>query len=226
MYKNKSILQNEWLLKNIDERKILYVSQKYNFSNFLSKLISSIKINEEDIDEFINPDINNNIPNPFQLKDMDKSVLRTIKSIKKNEKIGILADYDVDGSTSAAILYNFLKFLSLDITIKVPNRLTEGYGPNDKIMDEFLNENISIVYILDCGTTSFHTLNKSKYSSIDIIVIDHHISDIKLPNIFSLINPNRYDEKNNLTDLAAVGVTFLFLIALRKKLRDLDFFNE
>ena len=107
MYKNKSILDNIWFLKYIDERKILYISQKYNYSNFLSKLIASLNILEEEIDGFLNPDITNDIPNPFNLKDMDKTISRTIQAIKKNEKIGILGDYDVDGSTSAAILSKF-----------------------------------------------------------------------------------------------------------------------
>ena len=113
MYKNKSILDNIWFLKYIDERKILYISQKYNYSNFLSKLIASLDILEEEIDEFLNPDITKDIPNPFNLKDMDKTISRTIEAIKNNEKIGILGDYDVDGSTSTAILFNFFKFLIL-----------------------------------------------------------------------------------------------------------------
>ena len=131
MYKNKSVLDNNWFLKFIDERKILYISQKYNYSNFLSKLISSLDILEEEIQSFLNPNITNDLSNPFKLKDMNKSVNRSIEAINKKEKIGILADYDVDGTTAAAILFNYLKSINLDISVKVPNRLTEGYGPNE-----------------------------------------------------------------------------------------------
>ena len=113
MYKNKSILDNIWFLKYVDERKILYISQKYNYSNFLSKLIASLDILEDEIDEFLNPDITKDIPNPFNLKDMDKTISRTIEAIKNNEKIGILGDYDVDGSTSAAILFNFFNTFNI-----------------------------------------------------------------------------------------------------------------
>ena len=225
MYKNKSVLDNIWFLKNIDDRKALYISQKYNYSNFLSKLLISLDIIEEEIDKFLNPNITNDLPNPFKLKDMDKSILRTIEAITKNERIGILADYDVDGSTSAAILYNFFKFFNINASIKVPNRLIEGYGPNERIMDEFVRENITIVFTVDCGTTSFATLNNKKYSMLDIIIIDHHISETNFPNVYSLINPNRYDEDNEFKDLAAVGVTFLFLLALRKTLREKNFFK-
>ena len=91
---------------------------------------------------------------------MKSAVERSVKAINNNEKIGILADYDVDGSTSAAILYNFLKSLNQNIFIKVPNRLEEGYGPNTRILDEFLSQEISIVFLLDCGTTAFDVLSK------------------------------------------------------------------
>ena len=86
MYNHKSILKNKWILKNIDERKVLYISQKFNFSNFLSKLISLINIKTEEIEEFLNPNIFNNIPNPFQLKDMEKTVSRTIDAIQKKRE--------------------------------------------------------------------------------------------------------------------------------------------
>ena len=225
MYKNKSILDNIWIIKSIDERKILYISQKYNYSNFLSKLLASLDIHVDEIDEFLSPDITKDIPNPFRLKDMKKTISRTIEAIKNNEKIGILGDYDVDGSTSVAILFNFFKFFNVNVSIKIPNKLTEGYGPNERIMDEFLEEKVSIVYSMDCGTTSFPTLNNKKYSVIDIIIIDHHISEARFPNIYSLINPNRYDENSEFKNLAAVGVTFLFLMALRKTLRIHNFFK-
>ncbi len=222
----KSLLKNNWINKNIDERRVLYLSQKFNFSIFLSKLICSLNLDDNDIDQFINPNIENFIPDPFKLKDMKRAVERSVKAINKNEKIGILADYDVDGSTSAAILYNFLKPLNQNIFIKVPNRLEEGYGPNTRILDEFLSQEISIVFLLDCGTTAFDVLSNKKYFNIDFIIIDHHISESKLPRNYSLINPNRYDENNELSDLAAVGVTYLYLLALRKELRNLNFFKN
>ena len=116
MKKNISILNNKWTLRDFDERKILYISQKHNYSIFLSKLISLLNLNDDEIEDFINPKINNhNIPNPFKLKDMEKSILKSIEIIKNNKKIGILADYDVDGSTSAAILFNFLKNFNLNL---------------------------------------------------------------------------------------------------------------
>ena len=108
MYNNKSLLNNYWKIKNFNERLSLYSSQINNISPTLAKLIYLRDIKNEDVEDYLNPNINNNLPNPFLLKDMEKTINRVILAIKNNEKIGIIADYDVDGSTSAAILYKFL----------------------------------------------------------------------------------------------------------------------
>ena len=157
---------------------------------------------------------------------MNKAVNRCIKALKNNEKIGIIADYDVDGSTSVSILYKFLKNFTSQIVCKIPNRLSEGYGPNLRLMNEMQDENVKLLFTLDCGTSSFNIIDHPDYKNIDVIVIDHHLSDFKLPKVNSLINPNRYDENNNFKDFVAVGVTFLFLMALRKRIRELKIFKN
>ena len=226
MYKKKSSLNSYWTVEDCDERLSLSYSQIFNISPLLAKLILIRNIKDEFVLDFLNPNINNNIPNPFLLKDMDKAVNRIVKAIENNEKIGIIADYDVDGSTSAAILFKFLIRFKNQIFIEIPNRLTEGYGPNFRVMDQMLKKEVSLVFTLDCGTSSFGIIDNKKYSDIDVIVIDHHLSEINLPKVFSLINPNRHDEESQFNQMAAVGVTFLFLMALRKRLRDKNFFSK
>jgi len=226
LYPHKSILNNKWKIKNCDERNSLMISQRHNLSLILGKLLTLRNIKDEQIQNFLNPIFKNNIPNPFELKDMDKSINRTIKNIINKKKIGIIADYDVDGSTSAALLHNFFSFFKCSISLKIPDRLNEGYGPNKRIMDEFSKEKINLVFSLDCGTTSFEILDHPNYKEIDVIIIDHHISENTLPNIYSIINPNRFDENSKLKDLAAVGVTFLFIMGLRKILRENNYFDD
>ena len=213
-------------MKKCDERESLMISQRHNLSIMLGKLLTLRNIKDEQVQNFLNPIFKNNIPNPFELKDMNKSIKRTIKNIINKKKIGIIADYDVDGSTSAALLHNFFSFFKCSISLKIPDRLNEGYGPNKKIMDEFAEEKINLVFSLDCGTTSFEILDHPNYKGIDVIIIDHHISEKKLPNIYSIINPNRFDENSKLKDLAAVGVTFLFIMGLRKILRENNYFDD
>ncbi len=226
MYPHNSLLNNIWKIKQCDERESLMISQRHNLSIMMGKLLSLRNIKDEQVQNFLNPIFKNNIPNPFKLKDMNKSINRTIKNIINKNKIGIIADYDVDGSTSAALLHNFFSFFDCSISLKVPDRLNEGYGPNKRIMDEFTEENINLVFSLDCGTTSFGILDHPNYKKIDVIIIDHHISENTLPNIYSIINPNRFDENSKLNDLAAVGVTFLFVMGLRKILRENNYLDD
>ena len=226
VFKNKSLLGNYWKLIDLEERFILSLSQKNKIHPTLAKLLILRGVNNESLSNFLNPNINKDLPNPFLLKDMNYSIDRVIKAIINNEVIGIIADYDVDGSTSASILFKFLSHFKIKIILKTPNRLAEGYGPNIRIMDELYNEKVNLIFTLDCGTSSFDIIDKDKYNEIDIIIIDHHLSETTLPNVFSIINPNRFDEKDKFKDMAAVGVTFLFLMGLRKKLREQNFFNK
>ena len=223
---NKSLLGRAWRLKKFDERTVIYLSQKFNLKYIVAKLLSIRGLDSNSVDSFLNPNINYDIPNPIKLKDIDKATIRVIEAIKKKQRIGIIADYDVDGSTSASILYKFLKNFTSSIFLKIPNRLIDGYGPNHKLMKDMLNNKIDLLFTLDCGTTSNHIIDNKEFEKIDVIVIDHHLSEINLPNVLAIINPNRFDDNSDYKQLAAVGVTFLFLMYLRKKLRELNFFRE
>ena len=224
--RNKSLLSRAWKLKKFDERTAIYLSQKFNLKYIVAKLLSIRGLDSNSVETFLNPNINYDIPNPIKLKDIDKAAIRVIEAIKKKERIGIIADYDVDGSTSVSILYKFLKNFTSSIFLKIPNRLIDGYGPNHKLMKEMLNNKIDLLFTLDCGTTSNFIIDNKEFEKIDVIVIDHHLSEIKLPNVLAIINPNRFDDNSDYKQLAAVGVTFLFLMYLRKKLRELNFFIE
>ena len=222
----KSLLSRRWKLCDFDERNVIYFSQTFNLKYIVSKLLSIRGVDKDYIENFLNPNINNDIPNPAKLKDIEKATLRVIKAIEKKERIGIIADYDVDGSTSASILFKFLKNFTSSIILKIPNRLVDGYGPNIKLMKEMLDNKIDLLFTLDCGTTSNEIIDNKEFKKIDVIVIDHHLSEIKLPNVLAIINPNRVDDTSDYTQLAAVGVTFLFIMYLRKKLREFNKFDE
>ncbi len=131
---NKSLSNKIWKEKELDYKLIEKLSQKKSIPNIFAKLLVIRGIDEYNLEEFLNPNIALDIPNPFELKDMQKGVDRCINALKNNEKIGIIADYDVDGSTSASILFKFLNTFTSNIVCKIPNRLSEGYGPNLRLM--------------------------------------------------------------------------------------------
>ena len=221
---NKASSSNIWKEKITDQNLVAKLSQKKSIAQIFSKLLVSRGVNEDNFDKFLNSDILYDIPDPFKLKDMKKGVSRCLQALKNNEKIGIIADYDVDGSTSASILYKFLKNYTPNVVCKIPNRLSEGYGPNVRLMNEMMKEKVKLLFTLDCGTSAFNTIDHPHYKDIEVIVVDHHLSEFKLPMVYSIINPNRYDEENEYQDFAAVGVTFLFLMALRKEIRSSKLF--
>ena len=217
---SSSLFDNKWKLKKLDERNALALSQKFELTSIIGKLLSIRNIKEEDIDFYLNPNINHHVPDPNQIKDMDIAIKRVSEAIIKKQKIGIIADYDVDGSTSASILFKFLRHYNTSPVLKIPNRLQDGYGPNIKLMREMLSKNVDLLFTLDCGTTANNIIDNNEFKEIDVVVIDHHLSEFELPKVHSIINPNRFDDASDFKQMSAVGVTFLFLMALRKELRN------
>ncbi len=219
-----SVLGKDWISKNYNEETASFLKENFSLSEILSRLIAIRNIKMEEVKLFLNPRIKNLLPNPFILKDMEKAVNRTIKAISKKEKIGIFGDYDVDGATSTAILGNYFTEINQDIEIYIPDRKTEGYGPSRQGFEKLISNGVKLIFTVDCGTMSFDTIDFSQKKNIDVLVLDHHQSELKLPNAFSIVNPNRYDDKSNLNYLCAAGVCLMFLVALNKKLRDLEWF--
>ena len=221
-----SLSGKNWKLKKYSEEDIRFIKEHFSLDEITSKLLSIRNIKKEEINSFLNPSIKNLLPNPNILVDMEKSTQRSLKAIEKKEKIGIFGDYDVDGATSTALLGNFFSELNLDYQIYIPDRKKEGYGPSIESFKELIKNKIKLIYTVDCGTLSFEAINYAKKNNVDVIVIDHHQSDIKLPNAFSIINPNRLDDKSNLKYLCAAGVSFMFLISINRSLRLNNWFKN
>ena len=152
-------------------------------------------------------------------------MIEQLKQLIK-EKIGIFGDYDVDGATSTAILGNYFNEINQKIEIYIPDRKTEGYGPSKNGFEKLISNGSNLIFTVDCGTLSFDTIEFSQKKNIDVLVLDHHQSEIKLPKAFSVVNPNRFDDDSNLNYLCAAGVCFMFLVALNKKLREIKWFKK
>ena len=221
-----SVSGKNWISKGYNSEKANFLKDNFNISEILSKLIAIRNIKIEDVSFFLKPKIKNFLPNPFCLRDMDKAVHRSVEALNKREKIGIFGDYDVDGATSTAILGNYFTHLKHNIEIYIPDRKTEGYGPSTKAFDKLITKGSKLIFTVDCGTLSFDTIEFSQNKSIDVIVLDHHQSESRLPKALSIVNPNRLDDESRLNYLSASGVCFMYLVALNKKLRDIGWFDK
>ena len=221
-----SISGKNWVLKKFDQEEISFLKDNFSLDEITSKLLSIRKIKTEDVNSFLNPLIKNFLPNPDTLVDMVKSTKRTVGSISRKEKIGIFGDYDVDGATSTALLGKYFSVLRIPYEIYIPDRKKDGYGPSIKSFNELIDKGVKIIFTVDCGTLSFEAIEHAKKKNIDVIVLDHHQSEINLPKAFSIINPNRIDDNSNLQYLCAAGVTFIFLVSMNKALRDCGWFVQ
>ncbi|MBS0271502.1 MAG: single-stranded-DNA-specific exonuclease RecJ [Proteobacteria bacterium] len=225
---SQSLSHRRWLLRACEESQAITFMQKFGVSPTLARLLV---MREQDLDSaplFLEPSLRESLPDPFILKDMEKAVKRLVQAIQLGEKILIWGDYDVDGATSTALLHRFFKSLNIPIALYIPDRIKEGYGPNIPGIQKFIQQGYTVMITVDCGTTSFEAIEAAQ--SLDVIVLDHHASEPKLPSAYALVNPNRLDESIEVTQtlghLAAVGISFLCVIAVNRALREAGFYQS
>ena len=221
-----SISGKNWIFKKYNQEDLNFLKESFSLDEITSKLLSIRKIKKEDINSFLNPSIKNFLPNPNNLIDMEKTTLRTIKAILNKEKIGIFGDYDVDGASSTALIGNYFKIIKQNFEIYIPDRKSEGYGPSIESFQKLIDKKVNLIITVDCGTMSFEAINYAKKKDIDVIVLDHHQSEINLPNAYSIINPNRLDDESQLNYLCAAGVCFMTLISINSNLRKMQWFTK
>ena len=209
-------MQKTWNLKKYDESLVEKIKSKYNVSEIMAKLLISRNIEFEEIDGFLNGNIED-FKDPYGIKDMEKIVERIDKAISNKEKICIYGDYDVDGITSITIMYKFLTKLGADVMYYLPDRLIEGYGINNNALDEIKKKGVSLVITVDCGITAVEEVEHSKQIGLDICITDHHECTPVLPDALAIVNPKRKDDEYGFKFLAGVGVAFKVINALAIK---------
>ena len=216
-----------WEVATPDDFAVRTLEQKAGISNLLAQLMVEREVTPETIDTFLYPTVRHNLPNPTTLKDMEKAAKRVALAVMLGEPIGIMGDYDVDGATSTATLKMFLQKLGTQVFTFIPDR-EDGYGPNAKKMAEYKEKGCSVILTLDCGTTAYEAIDAGTKIGLDVIILDHHNAEAKLPNAYAVVNAKRLDEPvdHPCHHLAAVGVTFLFVIALNAELRKQGFYQD
>ncbi len=212
-----------WQLRHDDARMALAIAQQHGVSELLAGILVGRKVAVDDVPLFLNPTLRDYLPDPFHLLDMEKAVARIIAAIAQCETIAVFGDYDVDGATSTALLMQYLGAIGAPVVPYIPDRMTEGYGPTVAAFEKLINHGAKLIITVDCGTLAHAPIAAAQARGVDVIVLDHHLSSGALPNAHAIINPNRVDESSPHRNLAAVGVTFLFLVGLNQKLRESGF---
>ncbi len=166
---------------------------------------------------FLTPQLKDLLPDPLQMKDMQAAAARFLDAVARRERIAVFADYDVDGGSSAALLLSWLREMGLAATLYVPDRIDEGYGPNEPAMAALAARH-DLIICVDCGTLSHGPIAAAK--GADVIVLDHHLGGETLPECVAVVNPNRQDESGDLGYFCAAAVVFLMLVEARRQMRD------
>jgi single-stranded-DNA-specific exonuclease len=213
----------------LDERgsaRALAIAQRHDLPELLARILAGRNVEVDAVEAFLDPTIKRAMPDPNVLTAMPEAAGRIADAIMRNEKVAIFGDYDVDGATSAALLARFLRHAGVDPVIHIPDRLFEGYGPNIEAVRALTGRGATLLVAVDCGTTSPEALAEAQKLGVDVVVIDHHQADEVLPPAVAIVNPNRRDDLSGLGHLAAVGLTFMTVVAVNRVLRSRGFWTK
>ncbi|HHK74768.1 MAG TPA: single-stranded-DNA-specific exonuclease RecJ, partial [Rhizobiales bacterium] len=203
----------------------LEICQKLGVPDLVGRVLAGRGVEAEAAADFLNPTLRAFLRDPYVIQDMKKAALRIAAAIAQGESIAIFGDYDVDGATSSALLQRFFNHLGITPQIYIPDRISEGYGPNSKAFASLADAGTRLIITVDCGTSSFEPMAQMAERGVDVVVLDHHIAGEALPQAHALVNPNRHDDTSGYGQLAAVGVTFMLVVALNRVLREQAFYG-
>jgi single-stranded-DNA-specific exonuclease len=215
----RSLTGKRWEERLADSRQALALAQQLSLPEIVGRVLAARGVAAEEAERFLNPTLRAYLPDPSSFRDMDRAAARLLRAIEGGEKVAVFGDYDVDGATSAAVLSRFFAALGLPLEVYIPDRLAEGYGPNVPALRRLKAQGIDVVVTVDCGITAFDALEAAAAAGLDVIVVDHHAAEPRLPVAAAVVNPNRLDDTSGHGQLAAVGVAFLLVVALNRALR-------
>tara|TARA_Y100000780_G_scaffold231177_1_gene255637 strand:- start:150703 stop:152514 length:1812 start_codon:yes stop_codon:yes gene_type:complete len=200
------------------------LAQRLQVPEIVGQILASRIETPEEGRIFLEPNLRN-LPDPLELKDMDKAVERLVKAVTDKEQITIFGDYDVDGSCGSALLMKYFGWLGCGPHLYIPDRMSEGYGPNPGAMEKIHEAGGKVIVTVDTGSLAFDAFNRAKELGLDVVITDHHQTQSDFPPCVALVNPNRMDETSDLTNLAGAGVAFMLVMAVNRGLREANYFE-
>jgi single-stranded-DNA-specific exonuclease len=212
-----SLTGRRWVGPGVEaERSAELLVQRTGLPQAVCQVLARRGVAPEEATGFLAPALRDLLPDPRGLKDMEKAAARFLVALGRRERIAVFADYDVDGGSSAALLLIWLRQMGHGATLYVPDRIDEGYGPNDEAMAALAAEH-DLIICVDCGTLSHGPVAAA--AGADVVILDHHLGGETLPEALAVVNPNRQDEDGSLAHLCAAAVVFLMLVEAGRRLR-------
>src|SRR5919206_2909831 len=211
-------IQKRWRINSAGKEKVAALFQALKIHPALCNILAQRGVTTfEQAKAFFRPDFSQ-LHDPWLMKDMDKAVARIVQALSTNEKILVFGDYDVDGTTAVACMYQFLKSIHPHIDFYIPHRYKEGYGISKTGIHYAHENNFTLIISLDCGIKSIELIQYAKELDIDFIVCDHHLPDEELPPAVAILNPKQKDCGYPFKELCGCGVGFKLITALCRAL--------
>ncbi len=207
-------------LSPVERQTALAMAQQSGIPEVLTRVLAARGVGIDEAERFMAPSIRELMPDPSTMTDMDPAAERIGQAVIHRERVAIFGDYDVDGAASSALLARFLTAYGVPCEIYIPDRITEGYGPNPDAIEELAKRGADLLVTVDCGATSHEALGRASELGLDAVVLDHHQMGIETPPAVAVVNPNRQDDLSGLGQLCACGVVFMTLVAVQRLLRD------
>ena len=211
-------MQKRWKVLNAEQEKVISLQKELKINEVICKILVQRGFDTFDkAKSFFRPQLSD-LLNPWMMKDMEKAVDRILKAIKGNERILIYGDYDVDGTTAVASMYQFITQFYPNVEFYIPHRYREGYGVSKEGIDYAKTKNLTLIISLDCGIKSIDLIAYAKSLNIDFIICDHHLPDNQLPPAIAILNPKQKGCEYPFKELCGCGVGFKLMTALAQKL--------
>lgn len=222
----RSLTGRRWRERPADAEIVRRHQMNLGLSEPLARALASRGIAPDDGENYLNPTLKAQFPDPSSFVDMDRAAAILVDALERGRPMSVFADYDVDGASSAAQLVRWFRSMGKDLPIYVPDRITEGYGPSPAAFRRLKDSGAELVVTVDCGAAAYDALESARDIGLEVVVIDHHLMRGELPHAAALVNPNRPGCPSEQGALAAAGVTFVLLAALNREARKRGLFAD
>jgi len=216
-----------WILKEADEAAAAALSRELKLPSLLARILAQRGFADADgARRFLSSSLNTDLPSPHLLAGMEDAVRRIARALRDGERVCIWGDYDVDGTTGAAVLVSFLREIGGAPLFYIPHRIDEGYGMSRQGIEHLRSQDVSLIITVDCGISNADEVALARDLGMDVVIVDHHQLPERLPEAAAaIINPQRPDCAFPDKGLCAAGLAFYLVIGLRANLRDAGWFE-
>ncbi len=221
-----SLKGQRWQARLKDTRSSEAMAQRHELPEILCRVLAGRGVAIDDAENFLNPTLRQLMPQPAELRDMEKGATRLALAIRNGESIGIISDYDVDGVSSAALMVRFLRAVGSTARVHIPDRITEGYGPSEAAVTALKDAGVKLLLTLDCGVLAHDPLAHAATLGLEVVIVDHHQAGADLPTAHAVINPNRQDDTSGQGHLCAAGVVMILIATVNRLLRDQGHYQD